>query len=132
MIINITYDVRLPNMRGAGKMKKIEAIVRPEKFQDLRDALSEIGISGFTISEVAGAGKQKGQSGVFRGASYEIKVVPKIKVELVVPTSDLERVVDCISETCFTDQIGDGKIFVYAVEDAIRIRTKERGLEAVN
>ncbi|PXW89217.1 nitrogen regulatory protein P-II family [Streptohalobacillus salinus] len=112
-------------------MKKIEAIIRPETFQELRDQLSQIGILGLTVTEVAGTGKQKGQTGVFRGTSYEIKVVPKIKVELVVPVEKVETIIDTIVETCHTDQIGDGKIFIYAVEDAVRIRTKERGKDAV-
>ncbi|SDC19114.1 nitrogen regulatory protein P-II family [Pelagirhabdus alkalitolerans] len=112
-------------------MKKIEAIIRPEKFQTVRDRLMDEGISGITVTEVAGTGKQKGQTGVFRGTSFEIKVVPKIKIELVINEEALDKIIDLIIETCSTDQIGDGKIFVYPVEDAIRIRTKERGQEAV-
>ncbi|MGM0524423.1 MAG: P-II family nitrogen regulator [Bacillota bacterium] len=112
-------------------MKKIEAIIRPEKFQALRDELASHGFLGLTVTEVAGTGKQKGQTGVFRGTSYEVKVLPKIKIELVLPQERADEVIDVIIDTCHTDQIGDGKIFVYAVEDAIRIRTKERGKPAV-
>ncbi|MBM7542960.1 P-II family nitrogen regulator [Amphibacillus cookii] len=112
-------------------MKKIESIIRPEKFEVLRDALAEVGVGGITVTEVAGTGKQKGQTGVFRGTSYEIKVVPKIKIEIVVPETKSNEVIDLIIKTCSTEQIGDGKIFVYPVEDAIRIRTGERGREAV-
>ncbi|SEN85248.1 nitrogen regulatory protein P-II family [Amphibacillus marinus] len=112
-------------------MKKIEAIIRPEKFQVLRDAFAEIGVAGITVTEVAGTGKQKGQTGVFRGTTFEVKVLPKIKVELVVPEAKSNEVIDLIIEKCKTEQIGDGKIFVYPVEDAIRIRTGERGREAV-
>ncbi|WP_067837712.1 P-II family nitrogen regulator [Amphibacillus sediminis] len=112
-------------------MKKIEAIIRPEKFQSLRDALADIGVGGITVTEVAGTGKQKGQTGVFRGTSFEVKVLPKIKIELVVPESKTNEIIDLIIEKCSTEKIGDGKIFVYPVEDAIRIRTGERGREAV-
>lgn len=118
--------------RGAQSfMKKIEAIIRPEKFQALRDELASHGFLGLTVTEVAGTGKQKGQTGVFRGTSYEIKVLPKIKIELVLPQERTDEVIDVIIDTCHTDQIGDGKIFVYDVEDAVRIRTKERGKPAV-
>ncbi|MCZ0702739.1 nitrogen regulatory protein P-II 1 [Natronobacillus azotifigens] len=112
-------------------MKKVEAIIRPEKFQALRDKLAEIGIGGITVTEVAGTGKQKGQTGVFRGTTFEIQLLPKIKVETVVPATKLEEVVDLILATCSTEKIGDGKIFIYPVEDAIRIRTGERGQDAV-
>lgn len=112
-------------------MKKIEAIIRPEKFQALRDKLSEIGIGGLTVTEVAGTGKQKGQTGVFRGTTYEIKLLPKIKVEMVIEASQLDETVEAITSVCSTGNIGDGKIFVYPVEDSIRIRTGEHGKEAV-
>lgn len=112
-------------------MKKIEAIIRPEKFQELRDKLSEIGIGGLTVTEAAGTGKQKGQTGVFRGTTFQLQLLPKIKLELVVPAQQLDEIVDLILATCSTGNIGDGKIFVYPVEDSIRIRTGERGKEAV-
>ncbi|MDL4841102.1 P-II family nitrogen regulator [Aquibacillus rhizosphaerae] len=112
-------------------MKKIEAIIRPEKFQTLRDKLSAIGIGGLTVTEAAGTGKQKGQTGIFRGTTFQIQLLPKIKVEMVVEETQLNEIVDLIIESCSTGNIGDGKIFVYAVEDSIRIRTGERGQEAV-
>lgn len=112
-------------------MKKIEAIIRPEKFQALRDKLAEIGIGGITVTEVAGTGKQKGQTGVFRGTTFEIQLLPKIKVEMVVPSEKTDEIVDLVLAVCSTEKIGDGKIFVHPIEDAIRIRTGERGQKAV-
>ncbi|ASN06458.1 P-II family nitrogen regulator [Virgibacillus necropolis] len=112
-------------------MKKIEAIIRPDKFQTLRNKLSSIGIGGLTVTEAAGTGKQKGQKGVFRGTTFEIQLVPKIKVEMVVEAEQLDEIVDLIIEACGTGSVGDGKIFVYPVEDTIRIRTGERGKDAV-
>ncbi|WP_047982380.1 P-II family nitrogen regulator [Ornithinibacillus contaminans] len=112
-------------------MKKIEAIIRPEKFQDLRAKLSEIGISGLTITEAAGTGKQKGQKGVFRGTTFQIQLLPKLKVETVVENEQVDEIVAIIIEACNTGEIGDGKIFIHPIEEVIRIRTKERGAEAV-
>ncbi|MFD2629693.1 P-II family nitrogen regulator [Oceanobacillus kapialis] len=112
-------------------MKKIETIIRPEKFQPLRKALSSIGIGGLTVTEAAGTGKQKGQTGVFRGTTFQIQLLPKIKVEMIVEDNQLDEIVSIILETCSTGNIGDGKIFVYPVEEVIRIRTGERGNEAV-
>ncbi|MDQ0159726.1 P-II family nitrogen regulator [Alkalibacillus salilacus] len=112
-------------------MKKLEAIIRPEKFQELREELDQHGVKGMTISEVAGCGQQKGQKGVFRGNKYEIKLYPKVKVELVVDNDDVDVTANIISRTCSTDQVGDGKIFVSAVEDVYRIRTGETGKEAL-
>ncbi|NIK11668.1 P-II family nitrogen regulator [Alkalibacillus almallahensis] len=112
-------------------MKKLEAIIRPEKFQELREELDRHGVNGMTISEVAGCGQQKGQEGVFRGNKYEIKLYPKVKVELVVDNEDVDVTAKIISKTCSTDQVGDGKIFVSAVEDVYRIRTGETGKEAL-
>ena len=112
-------------------MKKVEAIIRPEKFQALRVKLEEVGINGLTVSEVAGCGQQKGEEGLFRGQSFEIKLVPKVKVEMILETEQVDEVIKIIQSICSTNQIGDGKIFVYPVEDAVRIRTGEAGVEAI-
>ncbi|MEN2466752.1 P-II family nitrogen regulator [Ornithinibacillus sp. FSL M8-0202] len=112
-------------------MKKIEAIIRPETFQSLRSSLSEIGIGGLTITEAAGTGKQKGQTGLFRGTTFQLQLLPKLKVETVVDDSQVDEIVDIIINTCSTGAIGDGKIFIYPIEEVIRIRTKERGAQAI-
>ncbi|MCA1031009.1 P-II family nitrogen regulator [Bacillus timonensis] len=112
-------------------MKKIEAIIRPEHFQHLRSQLETIGISGLTVSEVAGCGRQKGQQGHFRGSSFEIKLVGKVKVEMIIDSNRVDEIIEIICSTCSTNSVGDGKIFVFPVEDAIRIRTGERGIEAI-
>ncbi|MFD2637280.1 P-II family nitrogen regulator [Piscibacillus salipiscarius] len=112
-------------------MKKIEAIIRPEKFQDLRDTLDQKGVKGMTISEVAGCGQQKGQEGMFRGTRYEIKLYPKVKVELVVDDHEVDLLVNTILNICATGNVGDGKIFVTPVENVYRIRTGELGKEAL-
>ncbi|GAK05039.1 nitrogen regulatory protein P-II [Geomicrobium sp. JCM 19037] len=113
-------------------MKKIEAIIRPEHFQKLRVGLEEVGISGLTVSEVAGCGKQKGQKGVFRGNAFEVTLLPKVKVEMIIAEEQVEEIIDLISESSFTGDVGDGKIFVYEVVEAVRIRTKERGEKAIS
>jgi nitrogen regulatory protein P-II 1 len=112
-------------------MKKIEAIVRPSKFEDVKTELAKININGITISQVMGCGRQKGWKEVYRGTVVELQMLQKIKMELVVKDEDLERVLDVIIEAAKSDDVGDGKIFVYEVIDAIRIRTGERGLDAV-
>jgi len=112
-------------------MKKIEAIVKPFKLDEVKDALNEIGIQGMTVTEVKGFGRQKGHTELYRGAEYVIDFIPKIKIEIV--TSDVlaGKVVATIEKVAKTGKIGDGKIFVYAIEDIIRIRTGERGEAAV-
>ena len=112
-------------------MKKVECIIRPETFQALRHRLDEIGIYGLTVSEVAGCGKQKGKTGFFRGNTYEINLNAKVKVEMVVDDEQVEDIVEVIVETCSTGEIGDGKIFILPIDNVIRIRTKERGREAL-
>lgn len=112
-------------------MKKIEAIIRPFKLDDVKEALVEEGIKGLTISEVRGYGRQKGHTETYRGSEYQIEFVPKIKIEIVVDDSILEKVVDAILRTAKTGQVGDGKIFIYNVEDVIRIRTEESGSQAL-
>ena len=112
-------------------MKKIEAIIKPFKLDDVREALTEIGITGITVSEVKGFGRQKGHTEIYRGAEYAVDFLPKVKVELVLADEDVERAIDVIIETARSGKIGDGKIFVLPVEEAIRIRTGETGETAI-
>ena len=112
-------------------MKKIEAIIKPFKLEEVKEALTEIGVHGMTVSEVKGFGKQKGHTELYRGAEYVIDFLPKLKIELVVDDTIVEKVVEAITNAARTGRIGDGKIFILPVEDAIRIRTGERGSEAV-
>jgi nitrogen regulatory protein P-II 1 len=112
-------------------MKKIEAIVKPFKLDDVKEALSEVGVDGLTVSEVKGFGRQKGHSESYRGAEYIVDFLPKMKVEVVVPDALAARVIAAIEAAAKTGRIGDGKIFVTTVEDVIRIRTGERGEGAI-
>ncbi|HVD55506.1 MAG TPA: P-II family nitrogen regulator [Thermoleophilaceae bacterium] len=112
-------------------MKKIEAIIRPERLQGVQDALDALGVSGLTVSEVVGCGRQKGYTEQYRGSRANISLLPKIKVESVVPASIVETAVDAIVGGARTGEIGDGRVFVYPVEEAVRIRTDERGEDTV-
>ena len=112
-------------------MKLITAIVKPFKLDDVREALSEIGVQGITVSEVKGFGRQKGHTELYRGAEYRVDFLPKVKLETVVGDDDVENVVNAIRESANTGKIGDGKIFVLPIEQAIRIRTGESGNEAL-
>lgn len=112
-------------------MKKIEAIVRPHKIDDIRESLQEIGIAGMTMTEVKGIGRQKGHTETYRGSEYEINFVPKIKVEIVVPDEQVERVISVIIKTAKTGEVGDGKIFIQPIDEAIRVRTEESGESAL-
>jgi len=112
-------------------MKKVEAIVKPFKLEEIKDELSSLGIQGMTVTEVKGFGRQKGHSEIYRGAEYSVDFVPKIRLELVVEANLVEKVVDAILSHAKTGQIGDGKIFVVPVEAAYRIRTGEQGKEAI-
>jgi nitrogen regulatory protein P-II 1 len=112
-------------------MKKIEAIIKPFKLDEVREALSEIGVAGLTVTEVKGFGRQKGHTELYRGAEYVVDFLPKIKMEMVVPESLLESAIDVIIKSAHTGKIGDGKIFVSSVEQVIRIRTGETGESAV-
>jgi len=114
-----------------GAMKKIEAIVKPFKLDEVKEALQGIGIQGMTVTEVKGFGRQKGHTELYRGAEYVVDFLPKIKIELVVPDELADKAVSAITEAANTGRIGDGKIFVFQVEEAIRIRTGERGASAV-
>jgi nitrogen regulatory protein PII len=113
------------------KMKKIEAIIRPFKVEDVHQALSEIGVKGMTLTEVKGYGRQKGHTEVYRGAEYKVDFLPKMKIEVVVKDSMLDQVLSTITRVTKTGQVGDGKIFVTPVLDVIRIRTEESGEDAV-
>ena len=112
-------------------MKKIEAVIKPFKLEEVREALSEIGINGLTVTEVKGFGRQKGHTELYRGAEYTIDFLPKVKLELVVSEDILDSAMDAIVKAAHTGKIGDGKIFVTSVEQALRIRTGETGDEAV-
>ncbi len=112
-------------------MKKIEAIIKPFKLDDVKEGLNEIGIQGMTMSEVKGYGRQKGHKEIYRGAEYVVDFIPKTKIEIVVADDQVEQVVEAIRNSANTGKIGDGKIFVLPVEEAIRVRTGERGTDAI-
>ena len=113
-------------------MKKIEAIVKPFKTEAVKEALAEVGVEGMTLSEVKGFGRQKGHSEIYRGSEYTVDFLPKIKFEIVVPDDRAQPVVEAILRSARTGKIGDGKVFVAEVEQAVRIRTDERGAEALS
>jgi nitrogen regulatory protein P-II 1 len=112
-------------------MKKIEAVIKPFKLDDVKEALNEIGIQGMTVSEVKGYGRQKGHKEIYRGAEYVVDFIPKIKIEIVVEADQTDQVVQTIREAANTNKIGDGKIFVIPVEEAVRVRTGETGADAI-
>jgi nitrogen regulatory protein PII len=112
-------------------MKKIEAVIKPFKLEEVKDALNEVGVQGMTVSEVKGFGRQKGHTEIYRGSEYTVDFLPKLKLELIVADSIVEKAVTAIVKTAKTGKIGDGKVFVSSVEQAIRIRTDERGESAV-
>ncbi|MBW2280582.1 MAG: P-II family nitrogen regulator [Deltaproteobacteria bacterium] len=112
-------------------MQLIQAIIKPFKLDDVRDALNEVGVSGLTVSEVKGYGRQKGHTELYRGAEYVVEFLPKLRIDVVVPDDRVQPVVDALVNAAKTGKIGDGKIFVIPVEDAIRIRTGERGDDAL-
>lgn len=112
-------------------MKKIEAIVRPSKLNEVKDALSDIGIKGITVSSVQGFGHQKGHTEVYRAVQYKAEFVPKIKLEIIIDDEMVDRVIEIILNTARTNNIGDGKIFILPVEETVRIRTGERGQKAI-
>jgi nitrogen regulatory protein P-II 1 len=112
-------------------MKKIEAIIKPFKLDDVKEALQDIGLQGITVIEAKGFGRQKGHTELYRGAEYVVDFLPKVKIEIVIPDELVERAIDAIRKAAQTGRIGDGKIFVSAVEEAIRIRTGETGLDAI-
>jgi nitrogen regulatory protein P-II 1 len=112
-------------------MKKIEAIIKPFKLDEVKEALQEVGLQGITVLEAKGFGRQKGHTELYRGAEYVVDFLPKVKIELVVDDDMVERAVDAILQAAHTGRIGDGKIFIIPVEEAIRVRTGERGTEAI-
>ena len=112
-------------------MKKVEAIIKPFKLDEVREALSDIGVSGLTVTEVKGFGRQKGHTELYRGAEYVVDFLPKVKIELIIEDEMVEKAVEAIRASAHTGRIGDGKIFVSKIDDAIRIRTGERGDAAV-
>ena len=112
-------------------MKKIEAIIKPFKLDDVKAALNEIGIQGMTISEVKGYGRQKGHTEIYRGAEYMVDFIPKVKIEIVIASEDIDKAIEAIRAAANTGKIGDGKIFVLPVEDAMRIRTGEKNHDAI-
>jgi nitrogen regulatory protein P-II 1 len=112
-------------------MKKIEAIIKPFKLEEVKDALGEVGIEGMTVTEVKGFGRQKGHTEIYRGSEYTVDFLPKIKIEIVLDDHQLEEAVSTIVKTAKTGKIGDGKVFISNVEEAVRIRTEEKGKAAV-
>jgi nitrogen regulatory protein P-II 1 len=112
-------------------MKKIEAIIKPFKLDDVKDALNKIGVNGMTINEVKGFGRQRGHKEIYRGAEYQVDFVPKVRIDVVVDSSLADQVVEAISKSANTGKIGDGKVFVLPVAEAIRIRTGEAGESAI-
>lgn len=119
------------NVEEVGRVKKIESIIRPEKLEEVKNALNKIGIHGMTVTQVMGCGLQKGKTEIYRGVEININLLPKIKLELVVKDEDVENIINVIIKTARSGSIGDGKIFVFDVKDAVRIRTGERGNEAI-
>jgi nitrogen regulatory protein PII len=113
------------------EMKRIEAIIKPFKLDEVKEMLNSIGVQGMTISEVKGYGRQRGHKEIYRGAEYAVDFIPKVKIEIVVDSQMSDKVVDAICEAAHTGKVGDGKIFVYALEEAIRVRTGEKGKDAI-
>jgi nitrogen regulatory protein P-II 1 len=117
--------------RKAGGVKKIEAVIKPFKLDEVKEALHEVGVSGITVTEAKGFGRQKGHTELYRGAEYVVDFLPKVKLEIVVDDILAERVVEAIAAAARTGRIGDGKIFVSTIDEALRIRTGERGVDAI-
>jgi nitrogen regulatory protein P-II 1 len=116
---------------GVVSMKKVEAIIKPFKLDEVKEALHEVGIKGITVVEAKGFGRQKGHTELYRGAEYVVDFLPKVKIEVVMEDSMVERAVEAIQQSAHTGRIGDGKIFISSIEEAIRIRTGERGPDAI-
>jgi nitrogen regulatory protein P-II 1 len=112
-------------------MKKVEAIIKPFKLDEVKEALQEVGLKGMTVTEVKGFGRQKGHTELYRGAEYVVDFLPKVKIEVIVEDDILDRAVEAIQTAAKTDRIGDGKIFIFDVQDIVRIRTGERGADAL-
>ena len=116
---------------GKNQMKKIEAIIKPFKLDEIKEALQDIGLQGITVVEAKGFGRQKGHTELYRGAEYVVDFLPKVKIELVIEDTKLDAAIEAIQTAAYTGRIGDGKIFIYNIEEVIRIRTGERGAEAI-
>jgi nitrogen regulatory protein P-II 1 len=127
----IVYVARQNEQGTLNAMKKIEAIIKPFKLDEVKEALQEVGLQGITVLEAKGFGRQKGHTELYRGAEYVVDFLPKVKIELVVDDDMAERAVDAILQAAHTGRIGDGKIFIIPIEEAIRVRTGERGTEAI-
>lgn len=112
-------------------MRKIEAIIKPFRLEEVRDALTDIGVTGMTVTEVKGFGRQKGHTEIYRGSEYEVHFLPKVKIEIVLPDQKVSDTVTAITESARTGKIGDGKIFIFPLEEVIRIRTQEKGETAI-
>ncbi len=126
--VDLTYNNIL---KGTNQMKKIEVIIKPFKLEDVKDALVEVGITGMSVYDVKGYGRQQGHSELYRGAEYVVDFLPKIKIDIVVKDEMVETVINAIVNSARTGKIGDGKIFVSSLDEVIRIRTEERGSEAI-
>jgi len=122
---------RLKPAQDSGAMKKIEAIIKPFKLDEVKEALHEVGVQGMTVTEVRGFGRQKGHTELYRGAEYVVDFLPKVKIEVVVENGQVDDVIEAIEKAAQTGRIGDGKIFVLSVENVIRVRTGERGKQAI-
>src|SRR5215467_4161931 len=120
-----------PRTDNLNPMKKIEAIIKPFKLEEVKDALAEVGVEGMTVSEVKGFGRQKGHTEIYRGSEYTVDFLPKIKLEVVLDDDTVEQAVAAIVKSAKTGKIGDGKVFVSTIEEAIRIRTEEKGEQAI-
>jgi nitrogen regulatory protein P-II 2 len=126
------WKISLPDIKeDCGQMKLVMAFIKPFKLDEVRDALTPLGVQGLTVTEVKGFGRQKGQTEIYRGAEYQVSFLPKIKIEVVVPDDLVDAVVEAIAKTARTDKIGDGKIFVLDVQSALRIRTGETDTAAL-
>jgi len=122
---------RAPSISGVKGMKLISAIIKPFKLDEVREALSEVGVSGITVTEVKGFGRQKGHTELYRGAEYVVDFLPKVKIEVAVDDALLERALESITKAAHTGKIGDGKVFVFSLDQAVRIRTGETGKDAL-
>ena len=129
--VSLAKQRRMKNKREQAEMKKIEAIIKPFKLDEVKEALHEVGLQGITVLEAKGFGRQKGHTELYRGAEYVVDFLPKVKIEIVVEDSMLERAIEAIQQAAQTGRIGDGKIFITPVEEAIRVRTGERGNDAI-
>ena len=117
--------------KRGGRMKKIEAVIKPFKLEDVKEGLNDVGIQGMTVSEVKGYGRQKGHTEIYRGAEYAVDFIPKLKIEIVVQDDRCEEVIEIIKKFAFTGKIGDGKIFIMPIDEVVRVRTGERGADAL-